>query len=174
MKTPGVTSWSDSVTRAGGVPKSRSSICRNRSNSIPVLRSATPGSDMPWQSGGQPERGLQALEQAHRLSPRDPFLAIYAPIVQYMALFALKRYEETIAVCRATAALHPHHAGAWRLMTVSLGLLGRIEEAREALAHTLTMQPDLSSAHVADNTVYADPADRSRFLEGLRKAGLKD
>jgi len=124
--------------------------------------------------GGQPERGLQALEQAHRLSPRDPFLAIYAPIVQYMALFALKKYEETIAVCRAMAALHPHHAGAWRLMTVSLGLLGRIDEAREALAHTLTMQPDLSSAHVADNTVYADPADRSRFLEGLRKAGLKD
>ncbi len=94
--------------------------------------------------------------------------------MQYMALFALKKYEETIAVCRATAALHPHHAGAWRLMTVSLGLLGRIDEAREALAHTLTMQPDLSSAHVADNTVYADPADRSRFLEGLRKAGLKD
>ena len=29
--------------------------------------------------GGQPESGLQALEEAHRLSPRDPFLAIYAP-----------------------------------------------------------------------------------------------
>ena len=75
--------------------------------------------------GGQPERGLQALEQAHRLSPRDPFLAIYAPTVRYMALFALGAYEEAIAVCRATAALHPNHAGAWRLMTVSLGLLGR-------------------------------------------------
>ncbi len=124
--------------------------------------------------GGQPESGLQALEEAQRLSPRDPFLAIYAPTVRYMALFALKRYEETIAVCRATAALHPNHAGAWRLMTVSLGLLGRIDEAREALARTLTMQPDLSSAHVENNTVYADPADRSRFLEGLRKAGLKD
>jgi TolB-like protein len=124
--------------------------------------------------GGQPERGLQSLEQAHRLSPRDPFLAIYAPIVRYMALFALGRYEETIAVCRSTAALHPDHAGAWRLMTVSLGLLGRDDEAREALAHTLTMQPDLSSAHVANDTVFADPADRSRFLEGLRKAGLKN
>ena len=76
-------------------------------------------------------------------------------------------------MCRATAALHPNHAGAWRLMTVSLGLLGRIDEAKEALARTLTMQPDLSSAHVENNTVYADPADRSRFLEGLRKAGLK-
>ena len=59
-------------------------------------------------------------------------------------------------------------------MTASLGLLGRIEDAKEALAHTLTLQPDFSSAHVRTDTVYADPADRSRFLEGLRKAGLKD
>jgi TolB-like protein len=124
--------------------------------------------------GGQPERGLKSLEQAHRLSPRDPFLAIYAPTVRYMAFFALGRYEEAVEVCRATAALHPHHAGAWRLMTVSLGLLGRIEEAKAALAHTLTLQPDLSSAHVVKDTVFADPADRARFLEGLRRAGLKE
>ena len=76
------------------------------------------------------------------------------------------------AVCRATSELHPNHAGAWRLMTVSLGLLGRIEEARQALAHTLTLQPDLSLSHVESNTIYADPADRARFREGLIKAGL--
>jgi TolB-like protein/cytochrome c-type biogenesis protein CcmH/NrfG len=124
--------------------------------------------------GGQPERGLQSLAQAQRLSPRDPFLAIYAPTVRYMALFALGQYEEAVAVCRATAARHPHHAGAWRLMTVSLALLERIDEAREALAHTLTLQPDLSSAHVTHDTVFADPADRSRFLLGLRKAGMEN
>jgi len=124
--------------------------------------------------GGQPENGLRALERAQRLSPRDPFLAIYAPTVRYMAMFAMERYEETIAICRATAALHPNHAGAWRLMTVSLGLLDRIDEARQALAHTLTLQPDLSSAHVEQNTVFAKPSDRSRFLLGLRKAGLKN
>jgi TolB-like protein/Flp pilus assembly protein TadD len=121
---------------------------------------------------GQPERGLQSLEQAQRLSPRDPFLAMYAPVVRYMALFALGQYEETIAVCRSTTAMHPNHAGAWRLLTVSLGLLDRIDEAREALVHTLRLQPDLSSAHVEHDTVYTDPADRSRFLLGLRKAGL--
>jgi TolB-like protein len=124
--------------------------------------------------GGQPERGLQSLAQAQRLSPRDPFLAIYAPTVRYMALFALGQYEEAVAVCRATAALHPNHAGAWRLMTVSLALLGRIDEAREALAHTLTLQPDLSSAHVTNNTVFAAPSDRARFLLGLQKAGLEN
>jgi TolB-like protein len=123
--------------------------------------------------GGDPERGLQALEQAERLSPRDPFLAFYAPTVRYMALFALERYEEAITVCRATSELHPNHAGAWRLMTVSLGLLGRIEEARQALAHTLVLQPDLSGDHVEKNTVFANPSDRSRFLLGLRNAGLK-
>jgi Flp pilus assembly protein TadD len=89
-----------------------------------------------------------------------------------MALFALERYEETIAMCRSVAALYPHHAGAWRLMTVSLGLLGRLDEARESLAHTLTLQPDLSSDHVTKNTVFANPSDRSRFLLGLHKAGL--
>ena len=123
-------------------------------------------------ASGQPERGLQSLEQAQRLSPRDPFLAMYAPVVRYMALFAMGQYEETIAVCRSTTAMHPNHAGAWRLLTVSLGLLGRIDEAREALVHTLSLQPDLSSAHVENDTVYADPADRSRFLLGLQKAGL--
>jgi TolB-like protein/Tfp pilus assembly protein PilF len=124
--------------------------------------------------GGQPESGLQALEEALRLSPRDPFLAVYAPTVRYMSLFALERYEEAIAVCRSTVALHPHHAGAWRLMTVSLGMLERTDEAKEALVRTLTMQPDLSSAHVANDTVYSDPDVRARFLEGLRRAGLKD
>ena len=89
-----------------------------------------------------------------------------------MALFALGRYEETIAVCRETAALHPGHAGAWRLMTVSLALLGRTEEAEAALARTLLLQPDLSLGHVETNTIYADQADRERFREGLRKAGL--
>jgi TolB-like protein/DNA-binding winged helix-turn-helix (wHTH) protein/cytochrome c-type biogenesis protein CcmH/NrfG len=140
----------------------------------PSFALAHAGLGYAFACGGEPERGLQALEQAQRLSPRDPFLAIYAPIVRYMALFALGRYEETIAVCRATAARHPDHAGAWRLMTVSLGLLGRIDEAKEALAHTLTLQPDFALAHVETNTAFADPGDRARFLEGLRKAGLKN
>ncbi len=123
-------------------------------------------------AGGQPQRGLEALEQAHRLSPRDPFLAIYAPTVRYMALFALGRYEEAISVCRATIARHPKHAGAWRLLTVSLALLGKIEEAQAALKQTLALQPDLSLSHVENNNIYADPADRERFRQGLIKAGL--
>jgi TolB-like protein len=124
--------------------------------------------------GGQPESGLQSLERAKRLSPVDPFLAVYGPVVRYMALFALGRYEETIAVCRCAAARYPNHAGARRLMTVSLGLLDKIEQANESLVQTLALQPGLSSDHVINATVYARESDRSRFLLGLRKAGLNN
>ena len=123
--------------------------------------------------GGQPECGLQSLERARQFSPLDPFVAMYAPVVRYMALFALERYEETVMVCRSMAARYPNHAGARRLMTVSLGLLGRADEAGESLEQTLTLQPDLSSDHVARSTVYANASDRSRFLLGLQKAGLR-
>ena len=122
---------------------------------------------------GKPACGLESLEHARRISPLDPFLAVYEPVVRYMALFALERYEETATVSRSMAARHPNHAGSRRLMTVSLGLLGKIDEARESLMQTLTLQPDLSSDHVANNTVYVNSSDRSRFLLGLQKAGLK-
>ena len=59
-------------------------------------------------------------------------------------------------------------AGAWRLLTVSLALAGKVEEANAALAQTLTLQPDLSLDHVESNNIYADPADRARFREGLK------
>lgn len=123
--------------------------------------------------GGQPERGLESLREAQRLSPLDPFLSTYAPVVRYMASFAMHDYEETVAVCRSMITRHPNHVGAHRLLTVSLGLLDRDDEARESLARTLTLQPNLSSDHVANDTVYADASDRSRFLLGLQKAGLK-
>jgi adenylate cyclase len=91
-----------------------------------------------------------------------------------MALFALERYDDAIKVCRAVAARHPKHAGARRLMTVSLGLLGRIDEAKVSLASTLVLRPDFSTDHVAYNTVFARASDRSRFLRGLQKAGLRN
>jgi TolB-like protein len=124
--------------------------------------------------GGQPERGLQSLERASVLGPLDPFIAMYGPVARYMALFALKDYEETVKVCRTMAARHPNHAGARRLLTVSLGLLDRIDEAHECLAETLTLHPDFSSDHVENNTVYTNPSDRNRFLRGLQKAGTSD
>ena len=60
------------------------------------------------------------------LGPLDPFIAIHGPVARYMALFALEDYEETVKVAPCDGSEHPNHAGARRLLTVSLGLLERI------------------------------------------------
>ena len=72
----------------------------------PNSRLAMRGSAMHLHAVGSLNVELEALEQAQRLSPRDPFLAIYAPVVRYMALFALQRYEETIALCRSVTTMN--------------------------------------------------------------------
>ena len=109
-------------------------------------------SDMHSRAAGSPSVGSHRWTRHSGLAHAIRFSRV-CTVARYMALFALERYEETIAMCRSVAALYPHHAGAWRLMTVSLGLLGRLDEARKSLAHTLTLQPDLSSDHVTKNTV---------------------
>jgi hypothetical protein len=58
------------------------------------------------------------------------------------------------------------------LLTVSLALSGKIDDAKAALKQAIALQPDLSLDHVESNTIYADPADRARFRDGLMKAGL--
>ena len=56
--------------------------------------------------GGDPERGLQSLEQAQRLSPRDPFLAIYAPTPEYPYYSSVRRgWRPQEEVCSFAASM---------------------------------------------------------------------
>ena len=169
--------WAHLVLGFGHARRRRSELAvRHLSKSIelnPNFALAYAGLGYAFACGGKPDRGRESVQHARQISPLDPFLAAYAPVADYMGSFALGRYEETVDICRCMSARHPNHAGARRLLTVSLGLLNRIDEAQESLASTLKLQPDLSSDHVANDTVYTNPADRSRFLLGLQKAGLR-
>jgi adenylate cyclase len=170
--------WANFVVGLGHARRRRSDLAiahlTRAINLDPNFALARAGLGYALAVSGEPERGLQSLEQAERLSPRDPCVALYAPTVRYMAYFALERYADVIAVCRTTAEFYPRHSGAWRLMTASLGLTGRIEDAKAALAQTLRLQPDFSSAHVERDSVFVQESDRARLLLGLQKAGLRD
>jgi TolB-like protein len=169
--------WAHLVLGLGHARRRRTELAvRHLSKSIelnPNFALAYAGLGYAFACGGKPDRGRESVRHARQISPLDPFLAAYAPVADYMGLFALGRYEETVDICRSMSARHPNHAGARRLLTVSLGLLNRIDEAQESLACTLKLQPDLSSDHVANDTVYTNPSDRSRFLLGLQNAGLR-
>jgi tetratricopeptide (TPR) repeat protein len=124
--------------------------------------------------GGQPSAGAEALERALRLSPRDPFLARDALTIRQLIAFAEERYEEVVRLCHMVAQERPNTTGAYRYAAASLGLLGRVEEAKSALNKVLALDPAFTRGNVERVVVYSQPEVRARYIQGLRLAGLPE
>ena len=55
----------------------------------------------------------------------------------------------------------------------SLAQAGRVDEARECLGLVRSEQPRLSLSWIRASVPYQTPELMARFLEGMKKAGLK-
>ncbi len=120
---------------------------------------------------GQPEEAVRELDEAQRLSPHDPLLWGFM-IIKSFALTLLRRYDE--ALVWAKRAQQWPNITAWAYFTevVPLAHLGRVEEAREALAQAFTIKPDLSTGYFEQIFHFKDPAEMAHVMSGLYKAGL--
>jgi adenylate cyclase len=117
-------------------------------------------------SCGEPQRALQVLERAMRLNPFYPDWYLWnLGEVQ----FDLGDYEESI---RTLSKMHDK-GQAYRLLTASHALLGHMTEAKHYAEQVLITQPGFSLEHWRDIPPDRNPGPRERYLEGLRKAGLK-
>jgi TolB-like protein len=125
---------------------------------------------------GREREGITQLERATRLSPRDPHLwTFYA--VRAAALISLGELEQAAEFARR-AVRHPA-ATYWAHVTlvVTLGLLGRTDEAQAARAELLSRIPDYSVARArADFVGLFSASERfmERYTEGLRRAGIPE
>jgi tetratricopeptide (TPR) repeat protein len=124
--------------------------------------------------GGQPEAGREALERALRLSPRDPFLMRDAITIRVLVEFAAGRYDEVVRLCLSAVQDRPNFTGAYRYAAASYSLLGKLDEAKAALARVLELDPAFTRSNVERVVVYSVPEVRARYLVGLRLAGLPD
>jgi len=121
---------------------------------------------------GRSEAAIENLVKAIRLSPRDPFNVFYAAGFA-AAYYTAGRYAEAIEWARQALMLRPGHLGARRKLCASLAQAGLLEEAHTEMARLRELQPNLSLAWIKQSVPYtAGPMER--FLEGMRKAGLKD
>jgi adenylate cyclase len=122
---------------------------------------------------GAPEEAIRELEEAQRLSPHDPLLWAFMAIKSF-ALALLGRYDE--ALVWAKRAQQWPSATVWAYFTAVVPLvhLGRVEEAREALEQAFTIKPDLSTGFFEQIFNFKHQADKDRYLDGLRDAGLRD
>ncbi len=68
---------------------------------------------------------------------------------------------------------NPRFPGGHRLLAASYGQLGRINEARNAFKELLLLMPGMTVDDVRKQVPFKDPVHMERYLDGLRKAGLK-
>ena len=120
---------------------------------------------------GRWQEGDEAARRAIRLSPRDPFLGVYYGVASY-AQFTGRNYDEAIKLAREGLRQRGDFVGAHRVLTAAAGMAGNKELAKSALAELKRAQPNVSLAWIAANMPIRHDAERDRYLEGLRKAGL--
>lgn len=112
-----------------------------------------------------------ATARALRLSPRDPFSAIYNGIAAY-AQFVGRNYAETMRLARASIRLRSDHVGGHRMLCAGAAMAGHADIATSALDALRRAQPNFSLAWIATNMPFKHDADREHYLEAFRRAGL--
>jgi Flp pilus assembly protein TadD len=91
------------------------------------------------------------------------------------ALFLSQDYDRALAVLRRGASATPEFIGLHGLLAVTYAEMGRMDEARAAVAEMLRINPEFSVEELASrNLERLDPESAERFLAAARKAGIPE
>jgi tetratricopeptide (TPR) repeat protein len=119
---------------------------------------------------GRWQDGSNSARRALRLSPRDPFSAIFNGVAAY-AEFVGRNYAEAIRLAREAVRARSDFVGAHRVLTAAAGMAGEIELARASLHELRRVQPNISLAWIAEHLPLRQD-QQENFLEGMRCAGM--
>jgi tetratricopeptide (TPR) repeat protein len=120
---------------------------------------------------GRWEEADLAANRALRLSPRDPFSAIYFGIAAY-AQFLGRNYDKAMQLAREALRQRADFVGGHRVLVAAAGMAGDLDTARSALQELRRAQPNISLVWLRDQMPIKRDADREHYLEGFRRAGL--
>jgi adenylate cyclase len=122
---------------------------------------------------GDPRTGAKHLRHAIHLSPRDPDINRALAGLGVANMMA-GDYEEALKFGRQALQEMPRSAVAHRVVAASLALLGRTEEARNAIRALLAVAPNSTTSLARKNMPYRDAEFVERYHRGLREAGLPE
>ena len=110
-------------------------------------------------------------EKALRLNPLDPLVCLAVGTV----LFVSRDYDRALAVLGRGAKATPDFIGLHAVLALTYAEMGRMEEARAAVAEMLRINPEFSIEEVASRNLQGfDPESAERFLAAARKAGIPE
>jgi adenylate cyclase len=124
--------------------------------------------------GGLPEEGLPHLQTAIRLSPHDPSAGQFMVQIS-MAYMFLHQHEQALEWARESLR-QPHiRWSRWVVLISSLGHLGRLDEASEAIRSMKRSMPhvDLDLIETGFGIISHRPSF-NHLMDGVRKAGMTD
>ena len=119
---------------------------------------------------GEWDRGLTLLKKGMKLNPYHP---TWFHLVPFMDYYRSGAYENALA--EALKFNYPEMFWDPLMRAVSLGQLGRLDEARSAVDELLKLEPDFAGQGRRLISRYVKVDDLiDRIIEGLNKAGLDD
>ena len=119
-----------------------------------------------------PEAGIEAFERSMRLSPMDPF-AFNVHLGVGLANFAAGRPQDAASWARRALSERPGITWPYRDLTVYLAHQGELAAASDALGRFVKTHPGVSIASIGDGLRFMYPSLLSRYLQGLKLAGLQ-
>jgi tetratricopeptide (TPR) repeat protein len=119
---------------------------------------------------GRPEEAILFYEKAIRLNPFPPSNDLQGLCAGYRQA---GMYDEAIEACKKALHLEPTNLIAHLLLAASYSSSGHEEEAREEAAEIRRISPKFSLEYWARILPYKNQEDTDRFIDALRKAGLK-
>jgi pentatricopeptide repeat protein len=122
---------------------------------------------------GRPEDALRRIGGSAELWQEHPD-AYYFRTTACIALLLAGRPDEAVAVGRQAVRENPNFQASYRPLIASLGLTGRLEEAERYLRELRRLHPDFSVGWFKENYPPLHGEGRERYIEGLRKAGVRE
>ena len=122
---------------------------------------------------GEPETGLQYIEAAIRVSPGDPG-AFFFYTGAAMSHLMCGRPQQACDLATRSARMYADWDTTYRILAPALVQLGRMQEARAAVAKLLELSPQVSVSRLRANWPIRDADTLESILSGLSSAGLPE
>ncbi|MGB7066705.1 MAG: adenylate/guanylate cyclase domain-containing protein [Syntrophobacteria bacterium] len=119
---------------------------------------------------GRTEESIPEYKKALRLDPIPKNNLFWSLGLSYAYM---GQYKEAMTWCEKAVRQEPDDLLARIMMTVVYSLSGRDEEARAEAAEVLRIQPKFTLKGFEKRLTYKRKEDSEKFLNALRKAGLK-
>jgi adenylate cyclase len=122
---------------------------------------------------GECDPAIESLQEAMRLSPRD-FLMVVWFTVSAWAYLSAGKFEQAADCGKRAIDCNPAFPDAHGTFAAASAHLGQLADARAGLDEFIRLMPGLTLADERLIRPFRHPADRARFIDGLRKAGLPE